>query len=98
MPSNAYSNEETFLFSLKRKDWRCCKEDWERRNYPPAVARAVWSDRCWLRARCRFRVQGRAASTSAKFCTASYLTKDTSRRNLWLRIDVCVGIVVLRNS
>jgi hypothetical protein len=43
-------------------------------------------------------LQGRAASTSAKFYTASYLTKDTSRRNLWLRIDVCVGIVVLRNS
>jgi hypothetical protein len=29
------------------------EEEEEKKNYPPAVARAVWSGRCWLRARCR---------------------------------------------
>jgi hypothetical protein len=33
---------------------------------PPAVAGAVWSGRCWLRARCRCRC---AASASADFYT-----------------------------
>jgi hypothetical protein len=51
---------------------------------------------------------GRAAAgcgrAAAAFCAASTVLSsallaisDTSRRNLWLRIDVRVGIIVLRN-
>jgi hypothetical protein len=34
------------------------EEEEEEEIIRPAVARAVWPGRCWLRARCRFRVEG----------------------------------------
>jgi hypothetical protein len=41
-----------------------------RRSYPPAVARAVWSGRCWLRVRCRCAV----LLCCAEFYTGYWLT------------------------
>jgi hypothetical protein len=50
----------------------------KKKGHPPAVARAVWSGRCWLRARCRFRAEGALpvlVLSSTLLATGIYLTR-----------------------